>query len=212
MPPPPAGVISKKPDNAQKKAATPVFSGSKPSSQDPVMISNNEVLSMYKRLQEQMENQNKINQMLVRELEDLKKSKKPVEEFSPLFPRSLDFTPQGSSGLFQQSGSSGLYHQSGSSVPYQQVVSSGLPQGSGSSGFQQAVSSGLAQAQQPSGFSDMHQGDFIPMQANTPTASLTYPGSAMFGNTSHNAYTVPQIFNQGNSFNTIPFNANQGFL
>ena len=65
---------------------------------------------------------------------------------------------------------------------------------------------------QPSGSSDVHHGDFIPMQADTPTAPLAYPGNAAFGHTNYNTQSVPQIGNYGNSFNTVPFNTNQGFL
>ena len=50
------------------------------------------------------------------------------------------------------------------------------------------------------------------MQADTPTAPLAYPGNATFGHTNYNTQSVPQIGNYGNSFNTIPFNTNQGFL
>ncbi|XP_076911067.1 uncharacterized protein LOC143568921 [Bidens hawaiensis] len=220
------------------------------------MVSNNDLLSMYRRLQEQVERQNKTNQMLVRELEDIRKAKKPVEEFTPLVPRSLDFTPprssrlvrpestmaynsgsssfqhSGSAGLhssgsqgylyassagpFQRSGSSVLFHQTGSSGPYQQAVSSGFQQQPGSSGVPTTgfpnSQQPFAQAQQFTGSSKVHQGDFIPMQANYSTVPFATPGNTMFGNASYNTQTVPQNINQGNTFNTIPFNANQGFL
>ncbi|KAK9073783.1 hypothetical protein SSX86_006377 [Deinandra increscens subsp. villosa] len=86
----------KKVDEQPRKTDYPVFTGSQVQSVDPV-ITNNDLFSLIKQVKNQMDQQEKTNLTVMKEIEELKKSRKPMEEQSPLFPRHLDFNASGSS-------------------------------------------------------------------------------------------------------------------
>ncbi|MFS8017228.1 hypothetical protein Hanom_Chr15g01377941 [Helianthus anomalus] len=90
-----------------------------------------------------MEQQDKTNQRILREIDDIKKQKTPTEDHSPLVPRMLDFVtptnaaqqsrvsntqPQGSSTL--QHGSLAMTLPQGSSIHQLGSVTMNQPQGS----------------------------------------------------------------------------------
>ena len=79
LPPPPDN--SKKSANT-KKADLPVFAGSQ--SQTASVVSNNDILSLIKQVRSQMDEQKKTNQFIFRELEEIRNSREPVEEFTPV--------------------------------------------------------------------------------------------------------------------------------
>ncbi|KAK1411207.1 hypothetical protein QVD17_37753 [Tagetes erecta] len=123
-----------------------VFQGSKLPTTPSTVNTNHDISMMFMHMKTFMDQQNITNQRILREIEDIKKSKKHMEEVSPYMPKALDFntlgslaqqnmgsmfqpsTPtfqQGSSmqnqqGSFNRPGSSnfqGSYNQPGSSMP-----------------------------------------------------------------------------------------------
>ncbi|KAI3816255.1 hypothetical protein L1987_15948 [Smallanthus sonchifolius] len=96
IPPPPS---FQKNVNQPKKTVLAGFSGSGIPAGGPVFVSNDEILNLSSEMKQQMEQQKKTNLAMFRELEKIKKSKKPVEVTTPLQPRILDFNYSGSSGI-----------------------------------------------------------------------------------------------------------------
>ncbi|MFS7987199.1 hypothetical protein Hanom_Chr11g01019661 [Helianthus anomalus] len=77
-------------ETAQKKT-TSVFQGSKTSTISSSINTNNEISVFYSHMKRYMEQQNKSNQKILREIEDIKKQKRPAEDLTHLMPRVLDF-------------------------------------------------------------------------------------------------------------------------
>ncbi|MFS7964543.1 hypothetical protein Hanom_Chr08g00751581 [Helianthus anomalus] len=91
-------------ETAQKKT-TSIFQGSKPSVTSSSINTDNGISLLYSQMKSYMEQQNKTNQKILCEIEDIKKQKKPTEDQSLLMPRVLDFvtltsTTQQSKGPF----------------------------------------------------------------------------------------------------------------
>ncbi|KAD4585878.1 hypothetical protein E3N88_23479 [Mikania micrantha] len=97
-------VFSKKSDNPSNPGKKATFvSESAPSTKMttsvPILVSNNEILSMFQQVQQQMLDQQKMNQRLLREMETLRAEKNKLKQTStPLAPRILDFGTSGISG------------------------------------------------------------------------------------------------------------------
>ena len=88
LPPLPA-MLQKNNETGQKKS-TAVFQGSK-SSGNSSSNTTNDVSLLVSQMRTYMEQQERTNQKLFREIDEMKKMKKPVEDPSPLIPRVLDF-------------------------------------------------------------------------------------------------------------------------
>ncbi|MFS7907905.1 hypothetical protein Hanom_Chr01g00077001 [Helianthus anomalus] len=211
LPPAPSG-SQKNAENATKKP-TPVFSkGSTVSSSTP---SNNDLSTLILQMKGYMEQQDRTNQRILREIDEIKKQKRSAEDHSPLMPKSLNFdTPattaqqpkasdvqyQGSSGIYQgslamtQPQASHTQHQ-GSYLSSRGYFETVPPKGSyfqhqGSSSQVRGSSSQVqgsmeyplrpsapmypgpnilqdqgSSGSQPTRNSEVHIGDFIPMQA-----------------------------------------------
>ncbi|KAK1406300.1 hypothetical protein QVD17_41593 [Tagetes erecta] len=105
------------------KKPSAVFQGSKPPAAPSMVIANHDVSVMFMQMKAFMEQQNMANQRIVLEIEDIKKSKKHMEEVSPYMPKALDFnTPsslaqQNMGSMFQPSTTT---FQQGSSMQNQQ--------------------------------------------------------------------------------------------
>ncbi|KAI3704181.1 hypothetical protein L1987_74396 [Smallanthus sonchifolius] len=98
---PPLPSFQKKNDSQPRKTVSTGFSGSGIFTSPPVLLSNDELLKVFSKVKQQMEQQKKTNQTIFRELERIKDSKKPVEMTTPLQPRALNFDYPGSSGVHQ---------------------------------------------------------------------------------------------------------------
>mgnify|MGYP004494449389 CR=1 FL=1 len=93
MPPPPT--FSRALDSTTRNAPQTSFipgtgaSGSTP----PILVSNEEILSMFTMVKDHMKRQQETNQMLMKEIQLIRtSSKRPVEDvLTPLYPRVLDF-------------------------------------------------------------------------------------------------------------------------
>ena len=173
-----------------------------------------------------MEQQKKTNQLLMREIEDMKKSKKSVEDMTPLVPRVLDFTTPGFSASQHVGSLTASY--AGHSAPYHQWRPSTIPlsessaplfQGSsalhqlGSSAFSQLGSSTFQQAGSSShhqpGSSEVHEGDIIPMQTVASSGPTIPQGFSNPGFT----FGIPsQNQEEGNTYNNVSLNTNHGFV
>ncbi|KAJ0467779.1 hypothetical protein HanIR_Chr14g0689061 [Helianthus annuus] len=100
--------IQKNSETAQKKTSS-VFQGSKTSTTSSSI--NNDISVLYSQMKSYVKQQNKTNQKILREIEDIKKQKRPVEDQSPLMRRVLDFvtltstTQQSKGSSFQLQGS-----------------------------------------------------------------------------------------------------------
>ncbi|KAI3776976.1 hypothetical protein L1987_46769 [Smallanthus sonchifolius] len=64
-----------------------------------MLVLNDDILNLFSEVKKKMEQQKKTNQMLFRELERVKESKKLVEVTTPLKSRILDFNYSGSPGV-----------------------------------------------------------------------------------------------------------------
>ncbi|KAD3640093.1 hypothetical protein E3N88_29316 [Mikania micrantha] len=97
-------VFSKKSDNPSNPGKKATFvaesaPSTKMTTSVPILVSNNEILSMFHQVQQQMLDQQKMNQRLLREMETLRAEKNKQKETStPLAPRILDFGTSGMSG------------------------------------------------------------------------------------------------------------------
>ncbi|MFS7942541.1 hypothetical protein Hanom_Chr06g00489561 [Helianthus anomalus] len=106
IPPP----FQKNNETAQKKTSS-VFQGSKTSTTSSSTNTDNEIFVLYSQMKSYMEQQNKTNQKILREIEDIKKQKRPTEDQYPLMPRVLDFvtptstTQQSRGSIIQPQGS-----------------------------------------------------------------------------------------------------------
>jgi hypothetical protein len=104
LPPPPPGpeMLQKKIGKPTSKGPTPVFGtpGSGTSAKTPVLISNEEIISVLSMMKQHMSEQQKTNVAVLREIKELKSGSKKSEEDmgTPLFPRKLSFNSEGSSG------------------------------------------------------------------------------------------------------------------
>ena len=96
LPPPP------KKTNAAK-IITSSASGSTP--QVDLVVTNRDILIMMKQVKSQLEQQDKTNKMLFKEIDGIKSSKKPVEQDTPLIPRVLEYESPDPT-QFQKQGSS----------------------------------------------------------------------------------------------------------
>ncbi|KAD4180068.1 hypothetical protein E3N88_28659 [Mikania micrantha] len=93
-------VFTKKSDNSGKKTNFVVESipSTRMTTTAPILVSNNDILSMFQQVQQQMKDQQWMNQRLIREMESLKAEKnKKVEVTTPIAPRILDFGISGMS-------------------------------------------------------------------------------------------------------------------
>ncbi|KAD7478294.1 hypothetical protein E3N88_01430 [Mikania micrantha] len=94
-------VFSKKPDNSGKKTTFVAENAptTRMTTSAPILVSTNDILSMFQQVQQQMMDQQKMNQRLLREMETLRAEKNKQKEIStPLVPRILDFGTSGMSG------------------------------------------------------------------------------------------------------------------
>ena len=95
LPPPPSFQTS------QRKSTPTIQATLKPGVffESPVLVSNDEILSMFTLVKQQMKQQQETNQMLMKEIQTFKSnSKKPIEDvITPLQPRILNFNSAGSS-------------------------------------------------------------------------------------------------------------------
>ncbi|MFS7905387.1 hypothetical protein Hanom_Chr01g00047061 [Helianthus anomalus] len=136
MPLPPIPPPFQKNTEIAKKKTSSVFQGSKTSATSSSSNTDNELSVLYSLMKSYMEQQNKTNQKILCEIEDIKKQNRLAEDQSPLMPRVLDFVtptsitqqskgstiqPQGSFPrsegyveMFQPQGS--YFHQQGSST------------------------------------------------------------------------------------------------
>jgi hypothetical protein len=221
LPPPPG--------NAQKNAVSkrtnlPVFSGSQ--SQTLPVITNNDIFAMMRQVKNQMDEQTRANQCLFKELEEIKKSRKPVEEMTPLLPRTLNFGSAGSS--LQQPQMSSAAYSSGTTflhrldpesssaqefhrIPKSSSVFSRNPQNQASgssmmhtSRYEGLSSSGPAFVSQ-AGSAEVHNGDFIPMQTNTPTGPSYSTRTATIGIPNQDPRMPVQIPDAGNMTTNTSF-------
>ena len=123
MPPPFTG--------AQRIASTglrkenPVFQGSKSSTTTSAVTSNNDVSVLFSQFKSYMDQQNKTNRKILREIEDLKRSRGPAEDQTPLIPRVLDFVTPGSTAQQIQGSLSLPPESSMSRMGYTEVFQSG---------------------------------------------------------------------------------------
>ncbi|MFS7985038.1 hypothetical protein Hanom_Chr11g00993611 [Helianthus anomalus] len=88
IPPP----YQKDPDNTQKKTSL-VFQGLKVSTSSSSTSTNSDISILFSKIKSYME-QDKTNQRILREIDDIKKQKRPAEDHSPLVPRILDSSPR----------------------------------------------------------------------------------------------------------------------
>ncbi|MFS7897346.1 hypothetical protein Hanom_Chr08g00721531 [Helianthus anomalus] len=86
IPPP----YQKSVDNAQKKTSS-VFQGSKVSTSFFSTNTISDISVLFSQIKSYMEQQDKTNQRILREIDDIKKQKRPVEDHSRLVPKMLDF-------------------------------------------------------------------------------------------------------------------------
>ena len=85
LPPPPSG--SQK--NAEKKP-TPIFS-KPPTSSASYTPTTSDLFTLILQMKEHIQQQDKTNERILREIGDIKKQKRSAEDHSPLMPRSLNF-------------------------------------------------------------------------------------------------------------------------
>ncbi|KAJ0640405.1 hypothetical protein HanPSC8_Chr16g0710601 [Helianthus annuus] len=104
---------------------------------------NSDLYSLILQMKGYMQQQDKTNDRILHEIDEIKKLKKSAEDHSPLMPRSLDFTTPPTT--IQHSKASGVQHQGGSSS--MQYGSLAMTQAQGS-------------YFQPQGSSFQHQGSF----------------------------------------------------
>ncbi|KAD4180491.1 hypothetical protein E3N88_29082 [Mikania micrantha] len=98
-------VFTKKPENPGKK--TTFVAESVPlrrmTTTAPVVFSNNDILSMFQQVQQQMIDQQRMNPRLLREMESLKAEKnKQVEVTTPIAPKILDLEHKGCPGIIPE--------------------------------------------------------------------------------------------------------------
>ena len=105
MPPKSSAVFQKKDENPARKTtfASDTIPPSKTSTTPPVMISNSELFSVFQQVKVQMEQQQKTNQVLLREVEILKSERnKQPEVTTPLHPRMLEYGSSGFAGNYSR--------------------------------------------------------------------------------------------------------------
>ncbi|MFS7926281.1 hypothetical protein Hanom_Chr04g00295231 [Helianthus anomalus] len=85
LPPPPSG--SQK--NAEKKP-TPIFSKT-PTSSTSYTPTTSDLFTLILQMSEHIQQHDKTNERILREIRDIKKQKRLTEDHSPLMPRSLNF-------------------------------------------------------------------------------------------------------------------------
>ena len=85
LPPPPSG--SQK--NAEKKP-TPIFS-KPPTSSASYTLTTSDLFTLILQMKDHIQQQDKTNERILREIGDIKKQKRSAEDHSSLMPRSLNF-------------------------------------------------------------------------------------------------------------------------
>ncbi|MFS7947440.1 hypothetical protein Hanom_Chr06g00548301 [Helianthus anomalus] len=85
LPPPPSGSQR----NAEKKP-TPIFS-KPPTSSSSYTPTTSDLFTLILQMKGHIQQQDKTNERILREIGDIKKQKRSVEDHSPLMPRSLNF-------------------------------------------------------------------------------------------------------------------------
>ena len=118
---PPIPPMIQKNNDASQKKSTAVFQGSKSPGISSSNTTNNDVSVLVSQMRSYMEQQERTNQKILREIDEMKKQKKPMEEQSPLVPRVLDFVSpdsivQQSRGMSSQAQGSSFRHQGSSDV------------------------------------------------------------------------------------------------
>ncbi|MFS8018559.1 hypothetical protein Hanom_Chr15g01393431 [Helianthus anomalus] len=91
MPLPPIPPPFQKNNETAEKKISSIFQGSKTSTTSSSTNTDNKLSILYSQMTNYVEQQNKTNQKILCEIEDIKKQKRPVEYQSPLMPRVLDF-------------------------------------------------------------------------------------------------------------------------
>ena len=98
LPPPPVFPGSGKTAGTVQKKPTAVFQGSRISAAATSTVNtNSDITLLFSQVKNYMEQQSKTNQRILQEIEDIKSSKKPTEEYSTYMARTLDFATPGSS-------------------------------------------------------------------------------------------------------------------
>ncbi|MFS7987712.1 hypothetical protein Hanom_Chr11g01026121 [Helianthus anomalus] len=113
-------------DNTQKKTSS-VFQGSKVSTSSSSTNTNNDISVLFSQIKSYVEQHDKTNQMILQEIDDINKQKRPAEDHSPLVPRMLDFVTPANAA--QQSGMPNTQPQ-GSPISQHGSLEMTLPQGS----------------------------------------------------------------------------------
>ncbi|MFS7947437.1 hypothetical protein Hanom_Chr06g00548271 [Helianthus anomalus] len=85
LPPPPSGPQK----NAEKKP-TPIFT-KPPTSSASYTPTTSDLFTLILQMKEHIQQQDKTNERILREIGDIKKQKRSAEDHSPLMPRSLNF-------------------------------------------------------------------------------------------------------------------------
>jgi hypothetical protein len=98
---PPIPPSQKKNDNTTKRTYDGTsIPGSRIPAGGPTLFSNDKIISMFTHVKHHMEKQQKTDQMILKEIENMKSEmKKSVKQMTtPLVPRILDFDTSGSPG------------------------------------------------------------------------------------------------------------------